>query len=108
MTRNDITQAQAAKLTKALYPHLNFLFRLRRRMDRLEFSPADTLFQLVDAAYLAPHHFNVDVRVAAELLTRKTISGADVAAIRWTSPLASSGPPHRSPRRTSVEKAKGT
>jgi hypothetical protein len=53
MTRHDVTKAQAAKLSKALYPPTNYLARLRRRMVQSRFPPHDPLFLLADAAYEA-------------------------------------------------------
>jgi hypothetical protein len=42
---------QAAKIAKALYPSVNYLVRLRRRMEQVGFPLDDDLFRHVCAAY---------------------------------------------------------
>jgi hypothetical protein len=56
MTRDDVTKAQAAKLSKALYPPTNYFARLRKRMVQRGFPLKDPLFLLVNAAYEALLH----------------------------------------------------
>lgn len=51
MTSDDLTLAQASKLYAALFPHVNYLLRLRKRMEDLRFDRDDPLYIAVDAAY---------------------------------------------------------
>jgi hypothetical protein len=59
MTQNDITPAQAKRIRDALFPGLNYLARLRRRMERLGFPPGDSLFRAVHAAEMALFDLNI-------------------------------------------------
>ena len=55
MERDDIKKWQAAMVAKSLQPGLNYLFRLRARMEKAGFLPGDPYFVLVSAAYNAVH-----------------------------------------------------
>jgi hypothetical protein len=51
MNRDALQTWQAKQLLDTLYPSLNFLFRLRRRMEKVGFPPNDPLFLHVCNAY---------------------------------------------------------
>ena len=55
VNRDDIKRWQAKKIAASLHPSLNYLFRLRRRMEKANFLPDDPYFQLVDAAFKSVH-----------------------------------------------------
>jgi hypothetical protein len=59
MTKDNITPAQAQRIRDALFPGLNYLARLRRRMERLGFPPGDAMFRAVHAAEMALFDLNV-------------------------------------------------
>jgi len=61
MDSNSLTKAQAAKINHSIRPSLNYLFRLRRRMEETGFPPRDSLMQRVYAAYDAVHALSVTV-----------------------------------------------
>jgi hypothetical protein len=54
MDERTIETWQAARVRKALFPLFNYLFRLRKRMERV-FPPRDKLLALVSKAYDAMH-----------------------------------------------------
>ena len=54
MDARTIETWQAAHVRKALFPLFNYLFRLRRRMEKV-FPPSDKLLALVNKAYDAMH-----------------------------------------------------
>ena len=47
MNRDSIQKWQGAALNKALFPSLNYLLRLRRRMEERGFPVDDKLYKLV-------------------------------------------------------------
>lgn len=51
MDRDSLTKDQAKKINAAVQPSLAYLFRLRERMTKTGFPPADPLFQLIENAY---------------------------------------------------------
>jgi hypothetical protein len=51
MNSDDLTKEQAKALSTALYPGVNFLVRLKGRMQKAGFPQSDKLYQLVVAAY---------------------------------------------------------
>ena len=53
MDSGDLTTAEADRLYTALYSHLNYLRRLKRRMEDLRFPRDDKLYLAVAAAYEA-------------------------------------------------------
>jgi hypothetical protein len=61
MDSSKLTTEQAARLSKSLYPHLNYLCRMRRRMELIGFPPGDPLFLLVSRAYDSLQQLSVEV-----------------------------------------------
>ena len=51
MERDDIKRWQAKKIAASLQPSLNYLLRLRQRMEKKGFVPGDPYYQLVSRAY---------------------------------------------------------
>jgi hypothetical protein len=51
MERDDIKRWQARKIAETLHPSLNYLFRLRQRMEKKGFAPGDPYYQMVCRAY---------------------------------------------------------
>jgi hypothetical protein len=51
MNSNDLTYAQARQIHHALFPLVNYLVRLRNRMNARGFPPTDELFIEVEHAY---------------------------------------------------------
>jgi hypothetical protein len=43
MTSDDLTAEQASKLYEALFPHVNYLLRLKKRLEDLRFDDIDPL-----------------------------------------------------------------
>jgi hypothetical protein len=61
MDENSIKPWQATRLREALFPAINYLLRLRRRMDKTGFLPTDRLYGLVCKAYDAMHALYTEV-----------------------------------------------
>jgi hypothetical protein len=61
MERDDITAEQARQLHERLYGSLNFLTRLKERMERRGFIPDDPLFLLVADAQDAVFHLRMNL-----------------------------------------------
>ncbi len=61
MDSDKLTTAQARLLSQALFPHVNYLFRLKTRMERAGFPPRDPLYVLVCDAYDAMHRLSVEI-----------------------------------------------
>ena len=61
INRDAITKAQAKALSKALYPHVNYLSRLRKRMEVVGFLPNDKLYLLVRKAHDALDELSIAV-----------------------------------------------
>jgi len=61
MDSSKLSNTQARQLRDALYPHCNYLFRLRRRMEQLGFTHSDPLYAAVCKAYNAMHELNVEI-----------------------------------------------
>jgi hypothetical protein len=61
INREAITKAQAKALSKALYPHVNYLSRLRKRMEAVGFPPNDRLYLLVRKAHDALDELSIAV-----------------------------------------------
>jgi hypothetical protein len=53
MESGDLTTAEADRLYTTLFAHLNYLRRLKRRMEDLRFPRDDALYLAVAAAYEA-------------------------------------------------------
>ena len=53
MTSDDLTAEQASKLYEALFPHVNYLLRLKKRMEELRFAEDDPLVIAATRAYQA-------------------------------------------------------
>jgi hypothetical protein len=51
MNSTDLAAAQARELHAALFPHLNYLLRLTRRLEELRFSADDPLRVAAQNAY---------------------------------------------------------
>ena len=51
MDRDSVKKSQATSINKALYPKLNYLYRLRKRMEEVGFPHDDKLYLLVCKAY---------------------------------------------------------
>ena len=60
MDRDSLKKSQAATINKALFPNLNYLLRLRRRMEQVGFPPDDKLYLLVCKAYDAVYRLHVE------------------------------------------------
>jgi hypothetical protein len=61
MDSSKLSKTQTRQLRDALFPHCNYLFRLRRRMEQLGFTVHDPLFAAVTRAYNAMHELNVEI-----------------------------------------------
>ncbi len=61
MNADDLTPEQAGILSRGLFRGLNFLVRLKTRMEKSGFPPNDPLYQLVAKAYDATHRLSVDL-----------------------------------------------
>ena len=51
MTSDDLTAEQASRLYEELFCHVNYLQRLRKRMEDLRFDRNDLLYMAVSEAY---------------------------------------------------------
>jgi hypothetical protein len=61
MDIHSLTPDQAAKMYKAIWPALNYLTRLRARMEKKGFPPGDRHFQLVNQASDAVHRLSIEL-----------------------------------------------
>src|SRR5262249_8197849 len=61
MNSADITPAQAAIVNKSIRRHLNYLYRLKSRMEKVGFKPDDPLFVKVKAAYDAVFDLSIEL-----------------------------------------------
>ena len=61
MNSNDLTTEQAGILSRGIFRGLNYLFRVKTRMEKAGFTPSDPLYQLVCKAYDATHRLSVDL-----------------------------------------------
>jgi len=61
MTSNDITKSQATAIREALFPGINYLYRLKTRMEKTDFPGNDKLYLLVCAAYEAANRLSNEV-----------------------------------------------
>ena len=59
MDSSTINPEQAAQVNRSLFRSLNYLARLRTRMERVGFPPRDHLMRLVDEAYNAVQALHV-------------------------------------------------
>ena len=59
MNSTTIEKWQAAKIHEALFPGLNYLLRLRRRLEKVGFPPDDNLYLHVCAAYAATYRLSM-------------------------------------------------
>jgi len=53
MDSSNLTRSQAKKVNAAIFPKLNYLDRLRKRMQKVGFPHDDPLWVLVEKAYYA-------------------------------------------------------
>lgn len=61
MDRTDVRKSQAKQISHALFPKINYLFRLRKRMEEVGFPPNDKFYLLVCKAYDAMQQLSVEV-----------------------------------------------
>jgi hypothetical protein len=61
MNGDDLDRDQAGKLQTVLFPGLNFLVRLMKRMQSTGFPPSDPLFKLVSSAYEWAYRLSMDL-----------------------------------------------
>ena len=61
MDRETIKKSQAKVIGSALFPGMNYLYRLRERMQKVGFPHDDKLYQLVCNAYDAMHRLSVEI-----------------------------------------------
>ena len=61
MDRSNVKKSQAKAISQALFPKINYLFRLRKRMEEVGFPPNDKLYLLVCKAYDAMRQLSVEV-----------------------------------------------
>ena len=60
MDRAAVTKDQAKTINKALFPSLNYLVRLKERMEKVGFPQDDKLFLMVCKAYDAVLRLHVE------------------------------------------------
>jgi hypothetical protein len=61
MDRSTVKKSQAKVVSEALFPGMNYLFRLRERMQKAGFPHDDKLYKMVESAYDAMHRLSVEV-----------------------------------------------
>jgi len=61
MDRETIKKSQAKTISTALLPGMNYLLRLRERMEKVGFPHDDKLYLLVCKAYDSMHRLSVEV-----------------------------------------------
>lgn len=61
MTSDDLTKSQAKAIVKALFPGVNYLVRLKERMEKSGFPGNDKLYQLVCTACEASNRLSNEV-----------------------------------------------
>jgi hypothetical protein len=61
MNHTDITKEQAKEIAQALFPPVNYLARLRRRMEQRGFPHADPLYVRVCAAHEEVNRLRLEV-----------------------------------------------
>jgi len=71
MNSDDLTAAQARELHDALFPHLNYLLRLKRRLEELRFPADDPLRVAATDAYEAAWRLSREAHVLAVRLGRR-------------------------------------
>ena len=62
MTSDNLTKSQATAIREALFPGMNYLYRLKTRMEKAGFPVKDKLYLLVCAAYEASNRLSNEVR----------------------------------------------
>lgn len=67
MSSDELTRTQVKAIRDALFPGLNYLVRLRKRMVKSGFPPDDPLLQLVDDAYEASWRLSVELNGMAAI-----------------------------------------
>lgn len=65
MDSRQLTPQQIQPIRQVIARQLRYLERLRQRMDRRQFPPADPLYQLVITAINAAHHLHVRLHYLA-------------------------------------------
>jgi hypothetical protein len=61
MDSDDLTPEQAGTLYRGLVGGMNYLLRLRTRMEKAGFKPDDPVYQMVFKAYDAMHRLSVEL-----------------------------------------------
>ena len=61
MNSDELTRTQVRAVSEALFPGLNYLFRLRKRMIKAGFPDDDPLFKLVCDAYEASWRLHIEL-----------------------------------------------
>jgi hypothetical protein len=61
MTGDDLDKAQTRKVADALFPSVNYLVRLKQRMQAKDFEPGDPLLVLTEQAYEAVQRLYLDL-----------------------------------------------
>jgi hypothetical protein len=61
MTSDDLTKSQAKAIREALFPEFNYLYRLKKRMEKSGFPGDDELYVLVCNAYEAAYRLNMEI-----------------------------------------------
>jgi hypothetical protein len=64
MDRESLKRWQLERIQKSLQPSMNYLHRLRRRMDNTGFVPDDRLYRHVDEAYDKMYALLVELHLA--------------------------------------------
>ena len=60
MNRDSVKKSQAATINKALFPNLNYLLHLRKRMEQVGFPHNDKFYLLVCKAYDAVYVLHME------------------------------------------------
>jgi hypothetical protein len=61
MDSDDLTPEQAGTLYRGLVGGMNYLLRLRTRMEKAGFRPDDPVYEMVYKAYDAMHRLSVEL-----------------------------------------------
>ena len=88
MNRESLQPWQADRLFQALYPGMNYLSRLKLRMEQVGFLPDDPLYRHVAAAYDAMF----SLRVELHYLSCRSGVGKPSTQSGASSPPITSGP----------------
>ena len=61
MSSDDLTKSQAKQLSESLFPGVNFLLRLKTRMEKAGFPQDDALYKLVSDTYDASWLLSIEL-----------------------------------------------